>query len=95
MMYLTLFLSQPILSVVPQYAKWGQIAVQETIKKYDASVVDYLHIGRTQISENIIEEKFKLWLRKRNLEEFGVYITIRFDSKTEQIITITFVETSY
>lgn len=87
--------SHPIHAIIPPYAKWGKIAVQEAIRKYDASVVDYQHVGRTQVTDKITEEKFKLWLRKRNNEEFGVFVTITFDSITEQILTITFDETSH
>ncbi|TCZ81284.1 DUF3889 domain-containing protein [Paenibacillus albiflavus] len=79
----------------PLYAKWGKIAMNETKNKYHAAIVDYLHMGRTQINENITEEKFKLWLRKANQQEFGVYITIRFDTHTEQILFIHFEETAH
>jgi len=79
----------------PPYAKWGKIAMTETKNKYHADIVDYLHIGRTQINENITEEKFKLWLRTSKQQQFGVYISIRFDSHTEQILSIKYEETAY
>jgi hypothetical protein len=79
-------------AVQPEYAKWGQIAMQQTSAKYHASIVDYLHVGRTQAAPGITEEKFKLWLRE-NSREFGVYVTIRFYTATEQIITIRYQET--
>jgi len=80
---------------VPEYAKWGNIAVKETQKRYsDASIIDYLHIGRTEISPIMSEEKFKLWLRRLNGKEFGVFISIRFNSATNQILRIRFTETA-
>lgn len=76
----------------PEYAKWGQIAMQQTSARYHASIVDYLHVGRTRPAPGISEEKFKFWLRKNN-REFGVYVTIQFYTATERIITIRFQET--
>ncbi|WP_223068140.1 DUF3889 domain-containing protein [Paenibacillus caui] len=76
----------------PSYAKWGQLAVQKAKSQYEASVIDYLHIGRYKISPSIDEERFKLWLRK-NGREFGVYVFIRLDSSTEEFISIRFQQT--
>ncbi|GGA27645.1 DUF3889 domain-containing protein [Paenibacillus physcomitrellae] len=73
----------------PAYAKWGQIAVKQAQSKYEASVVDYLHIGRYSISPTISEERFKLWLRKKG-REFGVYVYVRFDSSSEELISVHF-----
>lgn len=64
---------------IPSYAKWGNIAVKETIKKYpEASVVDYLHIGREDKCNRVAVEKFKLWLRSSE-REFGVFVDVEFD----------------
>lgn len=77
----------------PAYAKWGNIAVTETIKKYPyADVVDYLHIGRKDINEKIAVEKFKLWLRHEK-KEFGVLVDVEFDKQTNQFKNISFKET--
>jgi hypothetical protein len=46
----------------PEYAKCGAIAVKETQKRYKAEIIDYKHIGRTEISPKKSEERFKLWL---------------------------------
>ena len=78
---------------VPPYAKWGQIAMKNTKEKYpQANIIDYLHIGREKGTEYSVE-KFKLWL-KQDSKEFGVFVDIKFDNKTEQIIDIKFRETT-
>lgn len=83
----------PAAAAQPAYAKWGVIAMQQVKARYDADIVDYLHVGRTEVGPGIAEERFKLWLRDRN-REFGVYVTIRFYTATEQIITIRLQETA-
>lgn len=81
-------------SAEPPYAKWGSIAMQETKKRYpDAQIIDYLHIGRTTPAPSVSEENFKLWLKQNN-REFGVYVTIRFKSDNEELISIDFEESS-
>lgn len=78
---------------IPSYAKWGQIAIHKTKERYpQAYIIDYLHIGRDK-KENTSEEKFKLWLKEDN-NEFGVFVSIIFDNKTEQIIDVIFKETT-
>ncbi|WLD92491.1 DUF3889 domain-containing protein [Alkalihalobacillus sp. AL-G] len=78
---------------VPPHAKWGQIAMQKTKEKYPkAAIIDYLHIGRekgTQYST----EKFKLWLKEEG-KEFGVFVDIKFNNETEQIMDIKYMKTS-
>ncbi|MEH7247256.1 YqzG/YhdC family protein [Neobacillus niacini] len=77
---------------IPPYAKWGQLAVKETQKKYpNARVVDYLHIGKVS-GQHTSTEKFKLWL-KGTQKEFGVFVNIEFNNETEKIINITLKET--
>ncbi|WP_256757602.1 DUF3889 domain-containing protein [Cohnella sp. WQ 127256] len=80
-------------SIQPEYAKWGELAMVQTKAKYQADIVDYLHVGRTQVSEGIAEETFKLWL-KDSKHEFGVRISIRFHTTNDQIISIKFLETN-
>lgn len=77
----------------PEYAKWGAIAMQRTAERYRLPIVDYLHVGRRQLSPGIAEEKFKLWLRGNN-REFGVFVTIRFETVSERILAVDFEETS-
>lgn len=85
--------SDPYFKPEPEYAKWGKIAVNETKKRYpEASVVDYLHVGRTLKGDILVQENFKLWLRSAS-REFGVLVTIVFDKNTEQIRSIDFCET--
>lgn len=79
--------------IAPPYAKWGRIAMQKTKEKYpQANIIDYLHIGREKGTGYSVE-KFKLWLKKGN-QEFGVFVDIKFDNETEQIIDIQFRETA-
>ncbi|MBP1971315.1 hypothetical protein J2Z83_003454 [Virgibacillus natechei] len=76
----------------PPYAKWGQLAMQETKENYpNAQIVDYLHVG-SQSGDNTTIQEFKLWLQEES-REFGVYITIEFNSETEEVLSITFEET--
>jgi hypothetical protein len=77
----------------PEYAKWGRIAMQLTSERYQGKIIDYLHVGRTQISPGIAEETFKFWIRKHE-REFGVRVTIRFYTANDQIITVKFQETT-
>lgn len=77
----------------PEYAKWGRIAMERTAEKYRLPIVDYLHVGRTSPSPGVAEEKFKLWLRG-NGREFGVFVTIRFETATERILNVAFEETT-
>ncbi|NHN31831.1 DUF3889 domain-containing protein [Paenibacillus sp. S3N08] len=77
----------------PSYAKWSKQALEAAQKEYHASIVDYLHVGRTDIAEDIAEEKFKLWLRNEG-GEFGVFVTIRFNPSTEQVLQTSFKKAS-
>ncbi|MFD0674942.1 DUF3889 domain-containing protein [Cohnella sp. GCM10027633] len=77
----------------PAYAKWGRIAMERTAQRYRMPIVDYLHVGRRQLSPGIAEEKFKLWLRDAN-REFGVFVTIRFETVGERILAVEFDETA-
>ncbi|MBC6973320.1 YqzG/YhdC family protein [Bacillus sp. Xin] len=74
----------------PPYAKWGKLAVEKTKEKYPkAQIIDYLHIGRKPKTVNITTEKFKLWLREDG-KEYGVFVDVEFDTKTEKFLKITF-----
>jgi hypothetical protein len=80
------------MEATPPYAKWGRIAMLETMERYpDASIVDYLHVGRRE-DNSTSTEQFKLWLHQGD-KEFGVFIDITFQKTTEEIISITFEET--
>ena len=78
---------------IPSYAKWSKIAIKETQKKYpEAKIIDYLHEGSQTKGDHTIE-KFKLWLRGPN-KEFGVFVRVKYITKTEELVTIEFEETS-
>nr|WP_106779085.1 DUF3889 domain-containing protein [Lysinibacillus timonensis] len=78
---------------IPAYAKWGLMAMQETMKKYpNAAITDYLHIGR-DVGATTSTEKFKLILQEKE-REFGLLVNLEFDNTSEQLIEITFTETT-
>jgi hypothetical protein len=78
---------------VPPYAKWGQIAMSRVKAKYpQANIVDYQHVGKNSGAVTSTE-KFKLWL-KQGSKEFGVFVDITFDNKTEKVIDIKYRETT-
>jgi hypothetical protein len=78
-------------SAEPDYAKWGRVAVKETIKRYHADIVDYKHLGRRIEQSGVLSESFRLMLKKGS-REFGVMVKILFDRDTERVIRIQFVE---
>ncbi|WNC15311.1 YqzG/YhdC family protein [Brevibacillus brevis] len=89
---LTLVWTSPA-AAQPPYAKWGQIAVQQTMKKYPhAQIVDYLHVGRKQKTPTTSEETFKLLLREGN-REWALFVHIEFETKTEKVLAIRYEET--
>ncbi|MCJ8007116.1 YqzG/YhdC family protein [Lederbergia wuyishanensis] len=76
---------------IPSYAKWGVLAMKKTKERYpNARIMDYLHIGKLSGTPTSTEH-FKFWL-KEDGKEFGVYVNIEFNNRTEQIINITFRE---
>jgi hypothetical protein len=78
---------------IPSYAKWGRVAMKKAHAKYpNAQIIDYLHIGKITGAQTSTE-RFKLWL-KEGQKEFGVYINIEFDNKSENVVKITFKETT-
>lgn len=84
--------AQPPKKPVPEYAKWGRLAMKKTQKRYPmAQLIDYLHMGRDKKNGTTIE-RFKIWMRQGN-REFGAFVTISFDTKTEEVKNILIVET--
>lgn len=76
----------------PGYAKWGRLAVSETMKRYpDTQIIDYLHIGRTFPAPGIAQESFKLLLKK-NGRIRAVYVRIRFETASDKLIRLTIEE---
>jgi len=79
--------------VEPSYAKWGRLAMEATKERYPrADIIDYQHIGRSTISTDVSQEAFKLWLREGH-REWGVLVTIQFESRSNKFLTIHFKET--
>lgn len=77
----------------PSYAKWGKIAVENTKLKYsNYDIVDYLYVGKENISKEIAKETFKLWLRNKT-DEFGIIVEITFQKNSNKIIQITYRKT--
>ncbi|MDN4493446.1 DUF3889 domain-containing protein [Ureibacillus aquaedulcis] len=80
--------------VAPSYAKWGRVAMKNVMAKYPtADIIDYLHIGR-EVGSVTSVEKFKLWLKKEDSSEFGVFVDITFNNQTEEIVDIKYTETN-
>ena len=72
----------------PSYAKWGRMAVEETKKHYPrAQIIDYLHVGRTQVSPSTSKETFRLLLRQDH-REFIVIVAITFLTASETLLSI-------
>lgn len=79
--------------VIPTYAKWGKLAMQETQLKYpNAKIIDYLYEGNESNRDSTFE-KFKLWLKDGDIE-FGVFVKIEYTTETENVVNIEFQETS-
>ena len=76
----------------PEYAKWGQLAVKEAQKK-QYTVIDYKYMGENEVSNTLTEYRFKLWVRKNDQRERGLYVTIVADSNTDQAVEIRLRET--
>lgn len=76
----------------PAYTKWSRLALEKAMERYPgAEIADYSYIGRRS-SERTTTETFKLWIRENN-REFGVFITIKFETENESIQSIEFIET--
>ena len=67
----------------PDYAKWGRLAMQTADEKFDADIVDYKYLGRSELRQGEAVETFRLWL-KRPDREFGVLVRITVDTRTDQ-----------
>ncbi|MGQ8873986.1 DUF3889 domain-containing protein [Paenibacillus sp. TSA_86.1] len=79
-------------SSIPDYAKWGIIAVKETQTKYNVDILDYKHIGRSSLTANQSREQFKLWVRAKDGKQFAVYVNVDFNPNTQQLKTVQFSE---
>lgn len=77
-------------SPIPDYAKWGLIAVKETQAKYDVDILDYKHIGRSPLAGGLSQEQFKLWVKDKNGKEFAVYVHVNFNPDTQMLKNVEF-----
>ncbi|CAM5223635.1 hypothetical protein UACE39S_05198 [Ureibacillus acetophenoni] len=78
---------------IPAYAKWGVMAMQKTKEKYpNAQITDYLHMERV-VGQSTSVEKFKLILKEKG-REFGLFVDLEFKNDTEELVNITFTETT-
>jgi hypothetical protein len=78
-------------SAEPEYAKWGRLAMRETQKRYQADIVDYLHVGRRQEQPGVVSETFRLRVNK-GAAPFTVTVRIWFESGSERVVRIQFSE---
>jgi len=74
-------------SAGPEYAKWGQLAMKEAQKR-QYTVIDYKYMGENEVSTTLTEYRFKLWVRKNDRPEHGLYVTIVADSQTDRAVEI-------
>ncbi|OMC69267.1 hypothetical protein BK126_11725 [Paenibacillus sp. FSL H7-0326] len=75
----------------PEYAQWGNIAVQEAKKHYNAVITDYQHLGRTVLTDKTAEERFRLIVKKDGTE-FPVTVIVKFNSVSNELIDVKFSE---
>ncbi|SFS58824.1 DUF3889 domain-containing protein [Paenibacillus sp. 453mf] len=76
---------------VPEYAKWGNLAVLEAKKHYNASITEYQHLGRTVLTDQMAEERFRLIVKKDGTE-FPVTVIVKFNSSSNELIDVQFSE---
>jgi hypothetical protein len=75
----------------PSYAKWGQLAMRETAKRYHGDIVDYEHLGSREAAPGITEERFRLWLKEEH-RQFGVLVSIQFETITDRVVRLELTE---
>ncbi|RAW14411.1 MULTISPECIES: DUF3889 domain-containing protein [Paenibacillus] len=85
-------LSTSSATAIPDYAKWGIIAVKETQTKYNVDILDYKHIGRTSLTADQSREQFKLWVRNKDGKQFAVFVNVDFNPSTQQLKKVQFME---
>ncbi|WP_405153271.1 DUF3889 domain-containing protein [Paenibacillus sp. FSL K6-0108] len=85
-------LSTSSATAIPDYAKWGIIAVKETQTKYNVDILDYKHIGRTSLTADQSREQFKLWVRNKDGKQFAVFVNVDFNPSTQQLKKVQFIE---
>ncbi|RAP76178.1 DUF3889 domain-containing protein [Paenibacillus montanisoli] len=91
MTFMVLIGSAAQVSAEPQYAKWGRLAMKETMHKYHAEIVDYKHVGRKVEDAGLMSETFRLLLSK-GARKFEVTVRIWFEQHSEKVVRIQFME---
>ncbi|BDH61780.1 hypothetical protein MTP04_19100 [Lysinibacillus sp. PLM2] len=67
--------------------------MEKTKEKYpNAQITDYLHIGR-DVGDSTSIEKFKLILKENN-REFGLFVHLKFNNESENLVDVKFSETT-
>ncbi|CAM5223785.1 hypothetical protein UACE39S_01167 [Ureibacillus acetophenoni] len=77
---------------IPAYAKWGVMAMQKTRKNTQTSNNRLFAYGACCWTKYIVE-KFKLILKEKG-REFGLFVDLEFKNDTEELVNITFTETT-
>ncbi|MGM0837840.1 MAG: DUF3889 domain-containing protein [Bacillota bacterium] len=74
------------------YEKWGKIAIQIAKENYpEAEVSEYQYQGREEISETEAKDTFHFTVKQDN-KSTEIHGTLTFNPKTEQLISVNFVE---
>jgi hypothetical protein len=72
--------------------KWGQLAIKEVQKKYEGVLIkEYQYVWHEEKKDGTGIKRFKFLLRHLG-KEFGVYVTISYDVKSEEVKEIQLME---
>lgn len=75
--------------------KWGQLAIEEVQKKYEGVLIkEYKYIWHEEKKDGTGIKRFKFLLRHFG-KEFGVYVTISYDVKSEEVKNIQIMEVTH
>ncbi|GMK42539.1 hypothetical protein PCCS19_55990 [Paenibacillus sp. CCS19] len=75
----------------PEYAKWGQQAVDYAINEYKAEVIDYAYEGRFPAANGAVDYRFRLWVRKAS-REYAVRIAVSVNPSTGERVGLKLTE---
>ncbi len=75
--------------------KWGELAIEEVQKKYDGVLIkEYKYVWHEEKKDGTGIKRFKFLLRHSG-KEFGVYVTISYDVKSEEVKEIQIMEVAH
>ncbi|MGN7453731.1 DUF3889 domain-containing protein [Paenibacillus pasadenensis] len=63
----------------PAYARWGRLAVEQTMKKYGAGIRDYRYEGAFPGQSGSVEHRFKLVLEPKSGVPAAVVCRVRVE----------------